>query len=238
MSYAAVKREPGGALLEPLPDLKREHVNVTPWREDLLALMEATPPVAVSLSTLESRGETDLDGASLGALQAHFHRVDRSVIWREPDGLADKPFEPSYARGTLDLRREEATWQERWHGGCEFPRTNPRFHAVPNRYTWLAAQRPEAKRKGWPDRLVCVDTETGSADWKAAGERCAIGEPTLVPRGADERDLWVLALVWDVDKAATYLAVWNGASLEEMPVARVWFDQEVPLGLHGCWIPA
>lgn len=160
-----------------------------------------------------------------------------SVIWQDPDGPPDRPYEPSYVRGTLDPRRGQASWEERWRQGCEFPRSNPRFDARPSRYCWMAAQFPENQQRGWWDRLVCFDNETGDVDWKTAGERCAIGEPEVVPRGEDERDVWIMALVWDVNAGATHLAIWDGASAEEQPIGRVWYDRPVPLGLHGCWIP-
>lgn len=345
------------------------NINVLPWEDEYLALMETTPPLRVDPEALELLGETDLGGALEGGLQAHYHRVpdrsatyliglrvgpkvkvdlyafpdgggperlttlelpgvtelhdfavtrdhailvltpfwtsslnllwqgsfetslewdpegdveivvlslddgevvqrmttetfwfwhvanawgegkritldlirypdfERSVIWEDPAQPADRPFEPSYARGTLDLEAGTAHWRTLLEEAVEFPKVHPAAETRPHRYTWLGGHPERGPQRGWFDRILCFDTQTGAVERFGAGDRCVISEPVLAPRSEDERDAWTLALVWDLEADASCLAIWEAAEPAE-PVARVWFDQAVPPGLHGCWIRA
>ena len=51
------------------------NISVMPWRGQLLALWEAGMPIAVDPDTLETRGETTLDGAVGPTFSAHPHTV-------------------------------------------------------------------------------------------------------------------------------------------------------------------
>lgn len=61
-------------------------------------------------------------------------------------------------------------------------------------------------------------------------------EPVLVPRGTAEQDVWVLTLVHDDEVDRSFVAVLDGERLDEGPVARVWFDQTLPLTFHGTFV--
>jgi all-trans-8'-apo-beta-carotenal 15,15'-oxygenase len=140
------------------------------------------------------------------------------------------------AHAEIDLRSRTIRWEERWSRTHEFASVHPAFNARRHRWAWAAGFAAEHEGRGWWDRLVRVDTERGEAERFAAGPRCAIGEPILVARSAAEDDVWVLAMVRDLDAGATHLAIWDGRRPDEGPVARAWFDQQLPPSLHGCWV--
>lgn len=66
------------------------------------------------------------------------------------------------------------------------------------------------------------------------GPDTVVGEPELVARSEREGDVWVLAVLNDLGRRASCLAIWDGLSQEDEPVARIWFEQLLPFGLHGC----
>jgi len=142
------------------------------------------------------------------------------------------------ARGRLDLASDSVRWEQRWAHPSEFASVHPDFRGRAHRWVWAAGHAPQYDGRGWWDRLLCIDLERGEARRFAAGVRCAIGEPVLVARSPEELDVWVLALVRDFDAGATHLAIWDGQRPDEGPVARAWFDQQLPPSLHGCWVSA
>jgi len=142
------------------------------------------------------------------------------------------------ARGHLDLAAGAIRWEQRWAHPSEFASVHPDFRGRAHRWAWAAGHAPQYDGRGWWDRLLCVDLERGEARRFAAGARCAIGEPVLVARSPEELDVWVLALVRDLDAGATHLAIWDGLRPEDGPVAHAWFAQQLPPSLHGCWVSA
>lgn len=143
-----------------------------------------------------------------------------------------------FVRARIDLAGGTLRIEERWPHSCEFASVHPAFNARPHRWAWAAGHAADHDGRGWWDRLLRVDVEQGEAQRYAAGTRCAVGEPVLVARSEAEDDVWVLALVRDLDAGATHLAVWDGRRPEEGPIARAWFDQQLPPSLHGCWLPS
>lgn len=78
----------------------------------------------------------------------------------------------------------------------------------------------------------------GAATTWLPGAAEQASEPVLVPRSAGEDDVWVLTLVHDDATDRSYVAVLDGQHLGDGPIARVWFDQTIPLTFHGTWLSA
>ncbi len=62
-------------------------------------------------------------------------------------------------------------------------------------------------------------------------------EPIFVPRRDAPREGWLLSLVADSQQQRSYLAILETERLEDGPVAQIWFDQQIPMTFHGCWVP-
>jgi len=60
-------------------------------------------------------------------------------------------------------------------------------------------------------------------------------EPLFVPRpGATrEDDGWVLALCHDAPSDRAFVAVYDAGRIPDGPIARAWFDHQVPITFHG-----
>lgn len=91
--------------------------------------------------------------------------------------------------------------------------------------------------------MICgrsqLDTETGdlSAHELPSAQRAT--EPLFVPRaGADsEDDGWVLSLCRDAPTRRAFVACYDARRLEAGPIARAWFDHQVPIAFHGTFMP-
>ena len=102
-----------------------------------------------------------------------------------------------------------------------------------HRSQWCAAAQLST-----PDHIGIVRLDDGDATlWTVEAHEQA-SEPVLVPRSDAEDDVWVLTLVHDDQVDRSYIAVLDGQQLDHGPVARVWFDQPLPLTFHGTWKPS
>ncbi len=80
--------------------------------------------------------------------------------------------------------------------------------------------------------LAHVDLETGATTtWQPPAG--VVGEPLLAPRGPEEDDAWVLAMVYTPSRAA--LCVLDAKALANGPVASVQLPVALPYGFHGFW---
>lgn len=153
-------------------------------------------------------------------------------------GGAETPSAAALWRARIDPRAERFDTERVLDESVEFPWVHDALQGRRHRYSWMGAHAPEVGRRGWWNRLVRRDAETGDVLWVDPGPGRAVGEPVLVPRSDAELDAWVLALVRDTGAGATHLGIWDAARPEDGPVARVWFDQMLPHALHGTWVPA
>ena len=87
-------------------------------------------------------------------------------------------------------------------------------------------------------RLCRFDSETGNKEVYAfpEGEYCS--EPVFAPRGEDEASGWVLSQCYRQQTQTSFLAVFEGGSIEKGPQATVELTHHVPLSSHGYWQPA
>jgi carotenoid cleavage dioxygenase len=71
----------------------------------------------------------------------------------------------------------------------------------------------------------------------AAGPRLAVAEPVFVParRGSREGEGYLLTNVFDEDRNASHLAIFDAEQIENGPIARAHLDHRVPVGFHGYW---
>jgi len=154
---------------------------------------------------------------------------------RVPSGLDGAAHPGRLWRGEIDLAARSAHWRQLWDRSCEFPRIHPELQGRRHRFAWMAAHSSEDAARTWWDRLVRFDFETGEVIEIDAGPDRAVGEPIPVPKGSGEDAVWVLAMVTDFAAGATHLGIWDGTAPTD-PVARLWFDQQLPPSLHGAWV--
>jgi all-trans-8'-apo-beta-carotenal 15,15'-oxygenase len=138
-------------------------------------------------------------------------------------------------RTRIDRRRRRVTSEQRHPAPAEFPRVHPRLEGSPHRFAFMLGQEDER------DCIRVLEVETGVASHWLPERPTSLSEPIPVERrdrAGDERGVWLLTLGLDDARERSFVAVLDGLDLERGPVARVWFDQPIPLTFHGLFAPA
>ncbi len=143
----------------------------------------------------------------------------------------------SLQRLTLDPATGEVSRELLADRSVEFPRIDPRREGARAHRLWFAEQSPAMGRRGWHDRILGLDPDTGDALALEPGPGCMVGEPIPVPYGPGEGDVHVLAIARDLVRGRSQLVVWDARRGPE-PVARCHFDFQLHATLHGAWVPA
>ena len=134
--------------------------------------------------------------------------------------------------GRLRIRGEDATFEAYDIAESEFPTYDPRKTGTRNRYTWLV------QGEHGVGRLARLDHESGDLSAPELNPAWIPGEATVVPRGPNEDQTWVLAQVRDLDSQRCGVTVLDGQNPSAAPVATAWFPNSIPPSLHGCFVPA
>lgn len=137
-------------------------------------------------------------------------------------GAPERPLGSRVSCLVVDLDRGEARFEDLGSPGAELPSAEgDRAYAV--------GYRAEGTRAPW-DAIVELDLERGeqTSRWDADGYP---GEPIV----AGEH---LLTLVYVPRVDASCLAVLHRDRIADGPIARVYFEQPIPFGFHGCWLPS
>lgn len=181
---------------------------------------------------------------------ANGYRRGNELVWelcRYPDfstldaiaGEGQVSAPPRYHRAIVELGSGRVRSEALIEGGAEFPKVHPRVEGGEHRYAWI--------RRGMPpgEGIARLEVETGALRLWAPPPELGISEPIVVPRsrsssdvGEDEADVWVLVLCHDDKRDRSCLAILDGRDPESGPVAKLWFDQTIPMTFHGTWLPA
>lgn len=143
---------------------------------------------------------------------------------RTPYEPASQPPASRYARARLDLRSRKMDIEVLSEISLDFPALHPDDAGRPHQHVWLLDFD-----KSIPPSLCRFDTHTRTVRRVPLGENTFPSEAVVVPEG------WVLSLVYDGNRDASYVAVIDGVRPEDGPVARLWFDHAIPFLFHGAW---
>ncbi len=182
----------------------------------------------------EDRGEIVVDVVrhpGFVSSAAWLRGTSRGAPAHEPDGVLH--------RVRIDPVRRRATEDPIASRTGEFPRVAPSRDARAHRYVYWAEHSSLAVgAAGPPDTLVRIDTSTGDAQSHRFERGHYPSEGVYVPRpGADgETDGWLVTLVYDATRHASYWAVLDAARIADGPIGCAHFDHHVPLGFHGAWV--
>lgn len=150
---------------------------------------------------------------------------------RAPYDPPTPPPPSRYARTRIDLvAKSMKTEVLSDTASCEFPAIHPGDAGLPQRNVWLLCD-------GLPSTLRRFEPRTRTYRTVPLGPETVPSEPVVVSR-AGHPDGWVLSLVYDGTRDASYVAVIDGARPEEGPVAKLWFDHAIPFPFHGSWAAA
>lgn len=136
----------------------------------------------------------------------------------------------------LDLKTGKAT-SEASGTLLEFPGTDPR-QAGSATAIFGVGHSPDAPPT-YSDAIVRVEPEGGRVTRYAFPEHHIVEEPLFVP-GSGRRDSggYLVGSFLDFQKAQTGIFVLEANNLEAGPIAMARMERSLPLGFHGCFVPA
>lgn len=143
------------------------------------------------------------------------------------------------SRLRVDAARRRLSSEQLWDVPCEYPSMSPAVAGRDGRYVYLSANTPGAALTP-PDLLVKRDHRTGRVETLSLGPGQYSSEPLFAPRrrATEEDDGYLLSLVYDSQRHASHVAVFDARRLTDGPLARAWFDHHIPFTVHGLWVPA
>lgn len=147
------------------------------------------------------------------------------------DWFGRAPYEPArqpppsrYARARLDLASRRMSVDVLSEACVDFPAIHPDDAGREHEHVWLLDFSNSI-----PPSLCRFDTKRRRLRRVPLGENTFPSEAVVTPEG------WVLSLVYDGTRDASYVAVIDAARPEAGPVARLWFDHAIPFLFHGVW---
>lgn len=135
-------------------------------------------------------------------------------------------------RSRIDLAAHKLSSEPLHDTSCEFPTVARGVEGRPQRLTYLALDELQALGK--------LDVARGVLDRFQLPSSQRASEPLFVPRpnASAEDDGWVLSLCHDGSVGRAFLAVFDARRLSAGPLARAWFDHQLPITFHGTFLPA
>ena len=114
----------------------------------------------------------------------------------------------------------------------EFPIVDPRRALQSHRIGYMTTGGLHAINTG----LKRFDYETGATQLFDFGPQSAVGEPVFAanPTGTTDEG-WLISQVLDGESKTTFFAVFNAASIDAGPVAKVHLNHSLPISFHGWW---
>ncbi len=154
---------------------------------------------------------------------------------------------PDPSRATQLLTRWEFDWnkpgsfisQRLSDERCEYPRIDERRIGRSYRHGYVACLGGPGSDDIFQRGIGHFDHSSKKMRIYSAGSRCAVAEPIFVPRNSEapEGEGYVLTNVFDEERNASHLAVFDAEQIERGPLARAHLDHRVPVGFHGQWKP-
>jgi carotenoid cleavage dioxygenase len=122
---------------------------------------------------------------------------------------------------------------------CEYPRIDERRTGLRYRHGYVACIGGPGIDDIFHRGIGHFDHLTRQMLVYSAGPRFAMAEPVFVPRhgGAGEAEGYLLTNIFDEDRNASHLAIFDADQIESGPIARAHLDHRVPVGFHGYWLP-
>jgi carotenoid cleavage dioxygenase-like enzyme len=120
---------------------------------------------------------------------------------------------------------------------CEYPRIDERRIGLNYRHGFVTCLGGPGTDDIFHRGIGHFDHATKRMHVYSAGPRCAVAEPVFVPKreGSSEGEGYLLTNIFDEDRNASHLAIFDAGEIERGPIARAHLDHRVPVGFHGIW---
>jgi all-trans-8'-apo-beta-carotenal 15,15'-oxygenase len=133
-------------------------------------------------------------------------------------------------RATIDLDERTLRSEVVLARACEFPTVAPGREGREHALSYVAIDTLRGIGK--------LDARTGALTEHVVPDSQRITEPLFVarPGATREDDGWLLALAHDAPTSRAFVAVYDAARIPDGPIARAWFDHQVPITFHGTFV--
>jgi all-trans-8'-apo-beta-carotenal 15,15'-oxygenase len=135
-------------------------------------------------------------------------------------------------RAVIDLDAKTLRSEVTLARACEFPSVAPGREGAEHGLSYVALEELRGIGK--------LDARTNQLTEHVLPDTQRVTEPLFVPRAnaTREDDGWLVALSHDGPTNRAFLAVYDAARIPDGPIARAWFDHQVPITFHGTFAPA
>jgi all-trans-8'-apo-beta-carotenal 15,15'-oxygenase len=143
-------------------------------------------------------------------------------------GKGRTAFEASRAhRAVIDLTAKTLRSEVTLDRACEFPTIAPGREGTEHSISYLVLDELRGLGK--------LHARTNTLVEHVLPDTQRITEPLFVPRANArlEDDGWLVALAHDGPSNRAFIAIYDAARLPDGPIARAWFDHQVPITFHG-----
>lgn len=123
--------------------------------------------------------------------------------------------------------------------GTEFPRIDPSYTGIKNRYAFAMQASGDFTNGGLSNRVLRFDNDSGKSTSYTYADNFTADEHIFVPDPQNPREGkgWMIGTAVDFENARTALSIFDAENLSAGPIARSYVDQVIPLGLHGNFTP-
>lgn len=120
---------------------------------------------------------------------------------------------------------------------CEYPRIDERRTGLTYRHGYVACIGGPGSDDIFHRGIGHFDHATRQMRVYSAGPRCAVAEPIFVPKqgSGQEGEGYLLTNIFDEERNASHLAIFDAEQIERGPIARAHLDHRVPVGFHASW---
>ena len=143
-------------------------------------------------------------------------------------------------RSEIDLQQRSMDHQILADVYSEFPRINPGLQGSRHRYTYMLGTPPGKPEMPLFTTIEKFDAESGRTETLPLGNEQYPNEPIFIrkPGAAHEDAGYLLSVVYDGFEDNSYLAVVDAERFGDGVVAKVNFEQALPISFHGNWLSA
>jgi carotenoid cleavage dioxygenase-like enzyme len=120
---------------------------------------------------------------------------------------------------------------------CEYPRIDERRTGLSYRHGFVTCLGGPGGDDIFHRGIGRFDHATGEMRIYSAGAHFAVAEPVFVAKreGSGEGEGYLLTNIFNEDRNASHLAIFDAEEIERGPIARAHLDHRVPVGFHGSW---
>jgi len=163
-----------------------------------------------------------------GALLLDLMLLDAPPFFPGVDGTIPPASGARLCRWRLDLANPDATVTSQVLSGTrgDFPRIDERVLGRHNRHGYFTTFGALCHR----------DDLTGEEHLFRVPDGDSVSEPVFAPRGSDEGDGWLLAVIFCGKRLTSDLAVFDATDIEAGPLALAHLPVRVPAGFHGNFV--